>query len=270
MPSPFPGMDPYLEAPALWPGVHHRLITYIADSLSERLPQRYVANIDERLVVVESERNLYPDTLVRERVEAERRPTIMNGGAAAALATESDPAVRVSLEPETVAQAFIEIRLANSEGQVVAVIEVLSPGNKQAGSAGRTQYLAKQGELLQSRIHLLEIDLLRGGAHTVAAPRQRVLGLARWDFIISLHRGEESECDVWPVAVRQRLPRIRVPLTLGDPDIILDLQEMVTHCYDVGRYARHIDYRHDPAPPLVAADAEWAAALLRERGLRPE
>jgi hypothetical protein len=27
MPSPFPGMDPYLEAPELWPDVHHRLIS---------------------------------------------------------------------------------------------------------------------------------------------------------------------------------------------------------------------------------------------------
>ncbi|MCK4452049.1 MAG: DUF4058 family protein [Anaerolineae bacterium] len=29
MPSPFPGMDPYLEYPVRWPDVHHSLITYI-------------------------------------------------------------------------------------------------------------------------------------------------------------------------------------------------------------------------------------------------
>jgi hypothetical protein len=31
MPSPFPGMDPYLENPEFWPGVHNRLIVAIID-----------------------------------------------------------------------------------------------------------------------------------------------------------------------------------------------------------------------------------------------
>lgn len=43
MPSPFPGMDPYLEHPARWPGVHQRLMTYIADTLNIALPPHYVA-----------------------------------------------------------------------------------------------------------------------------------------------------------------------------------------------------------------------------------
>jgi Protein of unknown function (DUF4058) len=33
MPSPFPGMDPYLEEPSQWPGVPQRLITYMADAM---------------------------------------------------------------------------------------------------------------------------------------------------------------------------------------------------------------------------------------------
>ena len=38
MPSPFPGMDPYLEEPVLWSTLHQRLITYIADDLNVLLP----------------------------------------------------------------------------------------------------------------------------------------------------------------------------------------------------------------------------------------
>jgi hypothetical protein len=65
MPSPFPGMDPYLEEPALWPDLHQRLITYIADALQPQIRPRYRARIEERLYVVQSSRSIYPDMNVR-------------------------------------------------------------------------------------------------------------------------------------------------------------------------------------------------------------
>jgi hypothetical protein len=71
-----------------------------------------------------------------------------------------------------------------------------------------------------------------------------------------------------PVTVRQRLPRIRVPLAAEDPDLTLDLQPILDRCYDAGPYVRRIDYRRDPPVPLSASDAAWADTLLRERGLR--
>ena len=49
MPSPFPGMDPYLENPALWPGVHHHLLSYAAEDLQPHLLPRYVAAVEERV-----------------------------------------------------------------------------------------------------------------------------------------------------------------------------------------------------------------------------
>lgn len=60
MPGPFPGMDPYLEDPGEWPGVHQRLITYTADTLTAVLPPEYAAVMGERLLVLPSERNLAP------------------------------------------------------------------------------------------------------------------------------------------------------------------------------------------------------------------
>lgn len=38
MPSPFPGMDPYLEDSIIWRGVHHELISLIAETLNTLLP----------------------------------------------------------------------------------------------------------------------------------------------------------------------------------------------------------------------------------------
>ncbi|MGC1309994.1 MAG: DUF4058 family protein [Phormidesmis sp.] len=48
MPSPFPGMDPYLEMPELWSEVHSRLIVAIADNLSEQLSDAYRVAIEKR------------------------------------------------------------------------------------------------------------------------------------------------------------------------------------------------------------------------------
>ncbi|MBL8796702.1 MAG: DUF4058 family protein [Planctomycetia bacterium] len=270
MPGPFPGMDPYLEHPAYWRGVHHRLITYIADTLSARLPKRYITDIDERLYVVEAEQALYPDVLVKRPP----KPRTAKGAAVAMPATgstalvASDPAVRVSLEPQTLSQGFIEIRLADKPGRAVTVIELLSPTNKAAGTKGRKQYRAKQKELLRSSIHLLEIDLLRGGEHTVAAPREPLRQRAEWDYLCSLHRAGADECETWPVTLQQRLPRVAVPLAKGDADFVLDLQAMLDHCYDAGRYADQIDYRREPDVPLPAQEAAWAHSLLREKKLR--
>src|SRR5438874_11797542 len=46
MPSPFPGMDPYLETPNLWPDVHHELISQIRSALNPALLPRYVSWAD--------------------------------------------------------------------------------------------------------------------------------------------------------------------------------------------------------------------------------
>jgi len=260
-------MDPYLEHPNFWRGVHHRLITYIADTLSAKLPKRYVADIDERLYVVEADRDLLPDVEVKRKPVA-KRPDQQKRAARDGVALHSDPALRVSLEPETLPQGFIEIRLAGSAGRVVTVIEIMSPTNKAAGTQGRRQYRQKQRELLRSDLHLLEIDLLRGGRHTVAAPRQPLRQRAEWDCVTSLHRAAARECETWPVTLRQRLPRVAVPLCEGDADFVLDLQAMLNQCYDAGRYEEKIDYRREPPVPFAAEDAAWADALLREKGLR--
>jgi hypothetical protein len=49
MPSPFPGLDPYLENPELWPEVHHRLITAIADAIGPSIRPKYRVAIEKRI-----------------------------------------------------------------------------------------------------------------------------------------------------------------------------------------------------------------------------
>ncbi len=266
MPSPFPGMDPYLEDPHVWLGVHHALITYIRDALNPVLGHRYVANITERCYIVEAERSIFPDVTVKKSPSAAIRKT---RGASSAQAMVIDPPLVLTVGGMEIHEGRIEIVQPGRLERVVTAIEVLSPSNKAPSHKGRRLYRAKQKKILMSRTHLLEIDLLRRGEHTLAVPKDSVLEVTVWDYLVCLHRAKQgARFEVWPVLLRDRLPRISVPLANEDPDVALDLQEVWNRCYDAGRYAEELNYHRDPKIPLSEDDTKWAHALLRRRGLR--
>jgi hypothetical protein len=75
----FPGMDPYLENPQLWPGVHNSLIIYLRDQLQPLLRPRYIAAVEERVYVESLERQYIPDVWIQQSSQPSRL-----GGAAAA------------------------------------------------------------------------------------------------------------------------------------------------------------------------------------------
>src|SRR3712207_5190766 len=127
MPSPFPGMDPYLEHPALWPGVHQRLITYMGDALTELLPPRYVANINERLYIDQPDRDISPDGGALERANP---PAPAPRGEETAAANVTDPPWVVAVVPDEIREGFLEILPVGDGGRVITVIELLSPSNK--------------------------------------------------------------------------------------------------------------------------------------------
>jgi hypothetical protein len=136
--SPFPGMDPYLEHPVLWSGVHQALITYTQAALNAALPLHYVADVGERLYVVHRERSIYPDVVVLEHPLAQRPIDRGLGGTSVAVAVESDPFWVLTVEPVEIREVFIEILSVADESRVVTVIEVLSPSNKTEGSPRAT------------------------------------------------------------------------------------------------------------------------------------
>src|SRR5438874_2561436 len=117
MKSPFPGMDPYLEA--RWPDVHQRLITYAADEIGARLPADLRARVEERVFVeteAEQIRRIVPDlhvTQYRPAQPSERQP-VEEGGLAVA-----EPMVFL-LEDEEVTEGYIEIREIGG-GKVITV-----------------------------------------------------------------------------------------------------------------------------------------------------
>jgi hypothetical protein len=263
-------MDPYLEDPVEWRGFHPLFITYAAEALNGALPPNYIARVDERLRVVQTNREILPDVVVFEQ-PVPASPSARTGGAIAVAAVEADTPHIITVEPVELREGFIEIVHVAQQREVVTVIELLSPTNKATGDEGQRRYQTKQNELLRSNQNLIEIDLLRRGEFTAAVPLEKLVLEGYWDYLASLHRGhQKGRFEVWTWHLRQQAPRIRVPLAQGDPDITLPLQAVLDRCYEAGRYASSIDYRKEPPlPPLRAADAEWADQLLREKGLRP-
>ena len=71
METPFPGMDPYLEAPSLWPDVHHELIAAIRDQIQSRLQPGYRAVITPYVsfesIEIAQVRRAVPDVAIVER-----------------------------------------------------------------------------------------------------------------------------------------------------------------------------------------------------------
>ncbi len=265
MPSPFPGMDPYLENRPWWRGIHNSLITELLGSLNRQMPPQFFASMEER-VFLSLEDGVYPDVALVQRIHTSTKPKPSQAGTLVA-----DEPLSVSYMDEEVYEPYLEIRTTDTEQKLVAVIEVLSPKNKSRESNGRDVYRKKQDTVLKSATHLIEIDLLREGAHTIAAPYEPVAGRlgTSWHYAICLHRaGNGKKFDVWPVSIRERLPKISVPLTEGFPDLVVDMQAIVTEVYDRGVFDRRIDYRIAPVPSLPPGDNDWADALLRSEGLR--
>ena len=271
MPSPFPGMDPYLEEPRRWPDVHQRLIAYITDALQARDTAALSARMGERVYIMNS-----PRAIARKFSSSEGPSRTWGGGRVresgasyGGPAVEADIPLLIDMPPVEYRGPFVEI--VQGDGEVVTVIEVLSPANKTPGE-GYRQYRRKQEQLLASPLHLVEIDLLAAGLPTLFVAQSELVAappVPPHRYLVSVRRGTEPDrFETYPVSLSNRLPRIRVPLTAPDPDVVLDMQTVFDRCYDNGDYADLIDYQREPNAPLVPDEAAWLNALLQERGLR--
>jgi hypothetical protein len=254
-------MDPYLEHPRHWANLHQSLVTYLRDTLNAELPPGYYAAANERLYVGRTERTIYPDVTLTQA----RLPIPASGRRIAVLAADADQAWELPEEIRTFREPFVEIISLQPERRVVTAIEVLSPANKRKGSTGRSEYLVKQDETIRAAISLLELDFLRGGEHTVAASLESLHARGEWTYLVCLSdANRQGACSVWPINLRQTLPRVRVPLGGDDPPVIIALQPLMEHAFAMGRFAEVIDYHAEPPPPpLSEEDAAWVAERLR-------
>lgn len=258
----FPGMDPYLEAPALWPDVHHELSSAIRNQIQPMLSPRYIAAIEPYVAMETIEivpvRRVVPDVAVIER---ER---VGNAGSVATAIAPAPLTGTVALEFPTRYQR-IEIRTVD-DGTLVTAIEILSPVNKRPGTDAADVYERKRREIFNSGAHLLEIDLLRGGRRPALLEP-----LPEAPYFIFLSRADRRPViEIWPLSLQKPIPVVPVPLQWPDPHIPLNLNDALAHAYRSARYDLRVDYRQPPPPPeLTPEEAAWVDTHLRARGLRP-
>lgn len=247
-------MDPYLEPH--WLDVHSSLVVGARDELNQHLPQDLVARSEERVAVEsdDGDRHIGPD--VRVFSPSTAAPEEAHGGilleAPFKLVVQDDPVI----------ERFI--RISDAAGQLVTVLEFISPTNKRP--PGLDAYRQKRSELLDSNVHVVEVDLVRSGDWRALMRPERCPANA-----VSLYRvtirtsGRPRNGYLFPIRLTESLPEIPIPLRPADPPVKLKLQPLLDRVYENGRYARTLDYHRALDPPLDGEDATSAEVILAAR-----
>ncbi|NEO40142.1 MAG: DUF4058 family protein [Moorea sp. SIOASIH] len=265
MPSPFPGMNPYLEKPEYWSQVHKWLIVLIAQSLNPQLRPKYRVAIEERVYNATGDDSM----LGRVGILPARKDHVVvqssqsNHQEPSALVTVAAPSVKpmkIALPmTEMVREWYLEVRKVET-GKVITVIEILSPKNKRSAE-GRSTYETKRQKILDSLTHLVEIDLLRQGK-PMAMNNQAFQSHYR---IVVSRSQERPQADLYAFNLPQAIPSFPLPLQPYDREPTVNLQQLLHNLYDQGSYDLAIDYSKDPPPPLSTADAAWVKEVLIEQ-----
>ena len=253
MPSPFPGMDPYLENQH-WGSFHSLFVTEIARQLAAQTGAGYYVLVTERFnteitgAIGIATKPILPDVALAQDIPWPSSHTGVRREA---------PLVMDLFVPEREPQFTVEIHDAKNR-ELITAIEVLSPTNKR--NPGREEYLEKRARIIFSTAHLLEIDLLRGG---IRVPTSQPLPNQPY-FILLSRANLRPKIEIWPISLREPLPPVSVPLQVGDDDLDLNLQTAFTTLFDLFRYGSMLNYGEPLSPLLKGDDALWAAERIKQ------
>lgn len=254
MASPFPGMDPYLEDSEYWRGFHNLFTAELLRQLNPLITPKYYADIEVHAVLDEigiAQHHVFADSAILETWPPQ--PGFPVGTIAVPIA----PIQREVKIPEEFKLRTVRVHRTDSK-QLVTSIEILSPANK--SSSGLRKYQQKRARIMRSDIHLVEIDLLRGGERPGREVNEPPLDT---DYVMLVNRAISNTrriSDIWPVAINEPLPKLPIPLLLPDPDVVLALGEIFHHVYADACYALRIDYKQPvPPPELRPAMKAWLA-----------
>lgn len=258
MQCPFPGMDPYLERPAMWPDFHNSLITEFRRTLQPALRPRFGALSENRLYVVQHERPIIPDVSILET----GRSAGTGGGTAVLTAVSDDPVV-VEIVGEEIREPYLAIVHPGGDNRLVTAIEVLSPTNKRQGP-GRDSYLEKQAEYRDGGANLVEIDLLRDGRPTFEFSEDTRRRLGDWRYIVLVTRRETATREIYCFPLKSRLPRFKIPLTPDAADVVLDLAVPFQQAWESGPYPEFLRYDEPPPGELREDELEWCRRIAND------
>lgn len=231
MTSPFPGMDPYLESPDIWPDFHHAIAVGMSGELNRNLPRPYYSRISSE-----------PESPDKGEPVRHHFVEIRDASRGHKLVT------------------LIEILSPSNK----------RPGpDRDAYRAKQDEVLASDASLIEIDLlrggdHVLpDLNLSAFVAQIEPPPDYLVLVSRAWK-----RAAGGVGYEVFPCGLREWLPCLPVPLKEGEDPVPLDLQFVANRAYAGGPYLRGaVDYAKPPDPPLAPQDAPWAEELLRARGL---
>ena len=263
MPTPFPGMDPYLERRGLWEEIHTNLIVAIQHYLTPLLRPKYRVAVEQRtyLSLLSPRNDLVgkPDVMI-----ATSKSTAIRAASPVAVMAEpmliDTPLVGELPTAEEIIERYLEIRDTTTH-EIITAIEILSPINKES-QEGRQQYENKRRKVLASTTSLVEIDLLRAGK-PFAMKVSGVSGDKPSDYRIVVSRSwQRPSADIYLFSVRQHIPSFLIPLRVGEQEPVLPLNQILHDLYAQGGYDMAINYGQPADPPLSVEDVQWVAGFM--------
>jgi hypothetical protein len=258
-------MDPFLEA--RWSDVHVTLIGFIKEALQPLLPPGLRARWEERVLLESTDGE--PARACRSDV------SVVDVGARARGKAPAERPVVATVEPCLVMRPeapqfdrFIQIIDSTSGNRVVTAIEVLSPWNKGPGRLNR-DYLRRLEDYARGEVSVVEIDLLRyPGRERLDVGQGDLPPERRAPYLVCVRCAwAPAVWEVYPMPLRQPLPRVPIPLRPADEDVGLDLQPLLERVYVAGAHD-DVDYTKPIDPQLDENDMVWADALLRSAAKR--
>jgi hypothetical protein len=205
------------------------------------LPDAYFAMIDQRVSVPE------PDIILMDSASTKQPPT--RRGSETVAPPRLRQLGRTEIEASVYARKADRIVIRHRHGHVVALIEIVSPGNKQSVAALRS-FVAKAVEFLQKDIHLLVVDLFPPTRRDPGGIHQAI-----WDEVADepfAERPADKPLTVAAFEVADEFRAYVAPLAVGDvlPDGPLFLQPGL----------------HVPTPLEATYQRSWAVmpAFLRQ------
>jgi len=256
MPSPFPGMNPWLERPALWPDVHDSLIMSLRGALAPLLRPKYFLSVQQRTVIAvvpPDPHPIFPDLAVLEL----NKSSLMSEESLAAFV---EPLIVEIPVQETITEDYLEVVEVASQ-QVVTIIEILSPSNKRPGE-DRQAYISKREKIFRTPMNFVEIDLLRDWPPMPFTFSQTNGHLSHYRILVKRNVSVRHAL-LYPFSVRDPIPVFPLPLQPGDVEPPVRLGAALKGIYDEYGYDLCLDYNHPSEPPLNDADAQWAAEIVR-------
>lgn len=259
MKSPFPGMDPYLEA--RWGDVHTALCTGIRAALQPRLPRGLRARAQQD-VLLEAEMDEEGQRFEADIAVIEAGGPARQAARAPAFATVEPVLIRRI--PVIQRNRWVQIIDTTDGNRVVTAIEILSPGNKLSGLLNK-RYVHKLRRYLEAGVNVVEIDLLRSSRSRLIVQNEELPPHRQAAYMTCLCRQTNPDLwEVYPMPLRNPLPTLPIPCRETDDDVPLSLQPLIDQIYTEGGHD-DIDYSRPVEPPLATDDAAWAAKCIAER-----